>query len=81
MKKGRRKDHLWRFVRYKGDIGIYARCSCGFWYHCSKPEDPEHDNLRRVIDENKMYNYCPNCGARKTRYDPEVKRINRYSWE
>ena len=81
MKKGRRKDHLWRFVKYRGDICIYARCSCGFTYPCSKPEDEEHDNLRRVIDETKMYNYCPICGVRKTRYDPEVKKIDKYRWE
>ena len=81
MKKGRRKDHLWRFVKYRGVIGIYARCSCGFIYPCSKTEDPDHDNLRMVIDENRMYNYCPICGARKTRYDPEIKKIDKYPWE
>ena len=34
MNKGRRKDHLWRFVKYNGDIAIYAMCSCGFRYPC-----------------------------------------------
>lgn len=32
MKKGRKKDHIWRFVKYLGDAAIYAKCSCGYRY-------------------------------------------------
>ena len=81
MKKGRKKDHIWRLVKYKGDISIYAKCSCGFHYSCSKFEDPENGNLRTVINENKIYPYCPICGSRKIWYTDEVKKIDKYSFE
>ena len=80
MKKGRRKDHSWQFVKYKGDIAFYARCSCGFHYACYK----EHSNEQRFpleIAPEKLYNYCPFCGSRKTRYVEEVVAIDKFQWE
>ena len=35
MKKGRRIDHAWNIRKYKGDLALYAHCSCGFQYACS----------------------------------------------
>lgn len=80
MKKGRRKDHIWRFVKYKGDIAYYARCNCGFRYACYK----EHSNIQRLpleIAPEKLYYYCPICGSRKTRYIDDVIKIDKYPWE
>lgn len=80
MKKGRRKDHVWQFVKYKGDAAIYAKCSCGFRYGCYKQhQDPNSLSIEPCPE--KLYNYCPHCGSRKTRYIEEVKRINKYPFE
>lgn len=81
MNKGRGKDHVWRFVRFRGDIGIYAKCRCGYFYHCSKIEHPDGIGIRSIIDVDKIFPYCPNCGARKTRYETEVREIDRYMFE
>ena len=77
MKKGRKKDHIWQFVKYNGDMAIYAKCSCGFHYSCCKNHAIEQQ-FPIEPDPNKLYNYCPLCGARKTRYIDEIKKINRY---
>jgi hypothetical protein len=29
----------------------------------------------------RLYPYCPLCGARKTRYEEEVEMIDMYPWE
>ena len=76
-RKGRSIDHLWTFIKYKHDAAIYARCSCGFVYSCCKHVD--EPGLKIVIAPEKLYPYCPWCGARKKRYDEEVKRVD-YSW-
>lgn len=79
MTKGRKKDHVWKLVKFKGNTAIFARCSCGFTYGCS--DIVEKDSMFKVeINTDKLYNYCPNCGARKTWYDDEVKRLDRYLW-
>lgn len=78
MKKGRRKDHLWQFVKYKGDAAFYARCSCGFYYACYKNVVGQ---LSLEPDPEQLYNYCPLCGSRKIRYTETVKKIDKYSWE
>ena len=80
MKNGRRKDHLWRFVKYKGDGCFYAKCSCGFYYGCDKPKF-DNQTIPTVPAPEKLYNYCPNCGARKTRYIDEPEYIDKYMWE
>lgn len=77
-KKGRAKDHCWEFVKYKGDGAFYARCSCGFRYACYKHDPP--DALRIVPAPEKLYNYCPHCGARKTRYYDEPIYIDKYKY-
>ena len=79
MNKGRRKDHLWRFVKYNGDNAIYAICSCGFRYPCWK--NKEGYVLSTEPNPEKLYNYCPICGSRKTKYDTEVKKIDAFPWE
>lgn len=79
-RKGRAIDHIWNFVKYKGDAAVYAKCSCGFRYSCGKSRDNEHP-LPIEPDLNKLYPYCPLCGARKTKYNPEMVRIDKYMWE
>lgn len=79
MKKGRKKDHVWQFVKYKGDIAFYARCSCGFHYACYK--NPVVGQLVLESAPEKLYKYCPFCGSRKTRYIETVKKIDKYPWE
>ena len=77
MKRG--KDHVWQFCKYKGDAAYYANCKCGFRYACYKNEVLGEPKL--IPDPNKLYYYCPHCGARKLRYIPEPIYIDRYSWE
>jgi hypothetical protein len=81
IRKGRSKDHLWKFVKYKGDMGIYAKCSCGFMYGCYYKKFKESQGYSFEILEapDKLYPYCPYCGARKTRYE-HVKEIDEYMW-
>ena len=76
MNKGRKKDHLWQFVKYRADIGVYAKCSCGFHYFCCKG-----NNLHFMPDPERLYNYCPLCGSRKKRYIDEIEYIDKYRWE
>ncbi len=78
MRVKRGKDSLWRPVKFKGDGAIYAKCKCGFYYPCCKSPDA---NFKIEIDPNKMYPYCPSCGARKKRYLTEVERLDRTQWE
>lgn len=73
MRKGRGKDHVWQLVKFKGDIAIYAKCSCGYRYLCKNPMNTNAAYL--------FYNYCPYCGSRKTRYIPTIKKIEKFSWE
>lgn len=76
MKKGRRKDHIWRIFKYKGDIALYAHCNCGFKYSCSK--NVSIGKLEQVIAPHSLFPYCPNCGSRKTKYIPEVIKKDYY---
>ena len=73
MKKGRKKDHVWKFYKYKGDMAIYAQCSCGFKYGCNKSFEQKY-----ILD--KLYPYCPYCGSRKTRYSKEIIKKDCYPW-
>ena len=75
-RKGRAIDHYWQFVKYKGDGAFYAKCSCGFYYDCYKHDPP--DTLHSIPAPEKLYDYCPCCGAKKTRYYDEPIYINRY---
>ena len=77
MNKGRRKDHIWQFVKYKGDTAYYTKCSCGFRYPCYT-----NINIFQLKPcPEKLYRYCPFCGSRKTRYIDEIKYIDKYIWE
>ncbi len=76
-RKGRAIDHYWRFCKYKGDMAFYAKCSCGFYYPCYKNSIPPNT----VPAPEKLFNYCPHCGARKIRYYKEPIYIDRYSFE
>lgn len=78
MKKGRRKDHIWQFVKYKGDVAFYAKCRCGFRYPCYASTTTP---FRIKIAPDKLYPYCPLCGSRKTRYIDDVLKIDKYPWE
>lgn len=71
MKRG--KDHVWRFCKYKGDAAYYARCKCGFRYGCYKIGE-----FGVIPAPEKLYYYCPHCGAKKLRYIPEPIYIDKY---
>jgi hypothetical protein len=75
MKKGRKKDHVWKFIKYKGDMAIYAQCRCGFSYECYK-----QNGLTFIPDPYRLYPYCPVCGSRKKRYNPEVVKVDKFRW-
>lgn len=77
-RKGRSIDHYWQFVKYLGDAAYYAKCKCGFRYACYK-ELP--DSILITPSPEKLYNYCPYCGARKTRYYEEPVYIDKYWFE
>lgn len=79
-RKGRAIDHYWQFVKYKGDGAFYAKCSCGFHYGCYKPKY-ENSSIPTVPAPERLYNYCPHCGARKTRYYEEPVYIDKYWFE
>ena len=79
-RKGRGINHGWRFGEYKGDIAIYAICpDCRFIYACDK--EKYRGGIPRVPAPEKLYPYCPLCGARKTWYEEEVEKIDMYPWE
>lgn len=83
MKNKRGTDHNWQIVKYKGDIAIYAKCKCGFYYNCSgniRNEDGSWSPIREV-KINKIYPYCPWCGAKKKTYDLEITKIDKFPWE
>ena len=80
MKKGRGKDHVWRFVRYKGDMATYAKCLCGYAHPCYK--FVSSTSLETVPYPEMLYRYCPICGARKLRYiDEPIQYIDKYIYE
>lgn len=78
-RKGRGIDHVWQIVKYKDNMQIYAKCSCGFRHGCSKRGDTSKGEAFLVLEPGYLYNYCPSCGARKKYYTPEIKKIDK-SW-
>jgi len=80
MRKGRQIDHNWDIRRYKGDCAFYAYCKCGFYYPCHKISHST-DIFKTEIDLNKIYHYCPNCGAHKKWYNDIPRKINKFQWE
>ena len=74
MKRG--TDHTWEIVKLYGDCAIYAECKCGYFYNVSLHEFDENGwKPPQKADVNKLTRYCPNCGARKLRYIPEVRCV------
>ena len=82
MRKGRGIDHNWDIRKYKGDLALYAHCSCGFQYACSSSKRNE-DGLWSFQQEiTQLYHYCPNCGAHKKWYNENPKKMNViFPWE
>ena len=83
MKNKRGTDHNWQIIRYKDDICLYARCKCGFDYACSinkRKEDGTLSFIQEVVP-NKIYPYCPYCGAKKKTYDSEVTKLDKNRWK
>ena len=81
MKRG--TDHNWEIVKYKGDIALYAKCRCGYHYCCSsslKNEDGTW-SMKQIVDDRKIFPYCPICGARKKTYSHDIKKFDKYSFE
>ena len=68
MKHKRGADHKWEVRMYMGDGAYYAHCKCGFYYGCG---DCMHERPWKI------YQYCPNCGARKKWYNAEVVKMER----
>ena len=71
MKRG--IDHEWDIRRYVGDAAYYAFCKCGWYYACSSELRKDEPWL--------LYPYCPNCGARKKRYNDKVRRMEESIFE
>lgn len=76
MKKGRSKDHIWRLIKYNGDGAIYAHCSCGYEYNCSRVK--LDGGLGVEFMPSWLHPYCPWCGARKKRYTVDIERRDRH---
>ena len=70
------KKNVWRTIKFKGDLAIYAECKCGFYYNCSYSK-----GLKTFIDPYKLYNYCPSCGSKKKKYTTSPKNLNYIQWE
>lgn len=82
-KNKRGTDHGWTIIKYKGDGALYAKCLCGFHYNCSgskrKPDGTW--SLIQEIKQEKLYPYCPNCGARKKYYSDIIIHVDKFPWE
>ena len=79
-KRGRLKDHYWKFIKFKCDLAIYAKCSCGYWYPCYKGLNGVND-IQKVPDPVKLHPYCPYCGSKKKWYIDEIEYLDIYPWE
>jgi len=83
----KKKIGKWAFIKYKGDMCVYAACqSCGFTYSASSQFQELIDGEIRWSlprpDLNKLYNYCPCCGRRMRPFNgTEVYKIDKYSFE
>lgn len=84
--KSRGKDHIWELVKYKGDLMIYAKCSCGYTYVCCNEmaetvKNEDGSVVPKDPSKLKLYRYCPNCGAKKKWYKEEIRKIDKYAFE
>lgn len=75
----RKKHKSWKFVKYKGDIAIYAKCKCGFSYPCYNNDPIGSFNI--VPDINQLYPFCPICGSKKKIYIEGVESLPYYRCE
>lgn len=61
----------WAFVRYEGDMAIYAVCqNCGFTQSGVYSHEPGKIFCIK-LDTRKVYKYCPNCGLKMGLYNGE----------
>ncbi len=74
MKNKRGTDHIWNLVKYDGDLAIYAECSCGYHYSCSRSKREGDGSWSIKQYPTLFYPYCPSCGARKNRYNKEIEK-------
>lgn len=81
MKKGRGKDHKWRFVKYKGNSAICAQCHCGFTYSCCREVREGNNGFKIEPAPEKLYPFCPMCGSKKKTYNDKVKSIDKFIFE
>lgn len=81
MRKGRGIDHEWQICKYLGDIALYARCKCGFYYPCSSSIRNPDGTWGFKQEITKLYHYCPSCGAHKKYYNETPQQVNKYLWE
>lgn len=61
----------WAFVKYNGDMAIYASCqNCGYTYSCYKNkqrDDPSDGTPKKYWTKcvpGKPYKFCPSCGLK-----------------
>lgn len=81
MRRGRGIDHSWNIRKYKGDLALYAHCSCGFQYACSSNKRKEDGSFSFEQEITKLYYYCPNCGAHKKWYNEEPRKMDIEVWQ
>lgn len=67
----RGRDHSWDIRKYIGDMAYYAFCKCGWYYACGGAFPENRINI--------LYNYCPQCGAKKTKYNELPRQMNKWS--
>jgi len=79
MKRG--TDHIWRLIKYKGDIAVYAHCKCGYEYNCSKNKRNPDGTWSFEQEVAYIFRYCPCCGARKLHMTDFVEHINGDWWD
>lgn len=74
MKKRTKRgvDHHWKVVKYLGDMAYYAKCKCGYKYCCGSMFPPGTSSSEYW----KFMHYCPECGAKKKWYNPEVIQLD-----
>lgn len=73
MKRG--TDHNWCVEAYTDTPALSAACKCGFRYWVSE-FDPR--TMQAYLVSEYLYHFCPQCGAKKLRYNPKPIVKGRY---